>query len=289
MTDPIAARAFLQGEVEALEPFGFVAVLPNGEPLHLVEITRSEGGEIEVRVPGRPPLAPELEAAVRSKLHERGFRSEEPANPLKPWARQVDDARQAVEIVQQVLTDVLGEKPDATLDVAHGSRRAEHEARLKLAETRELIQASLSEMAGGPVERDADGDYVVPLDDVHVTVAPRLLPDGTVVVRVFAITNVGVTVAPELGLFLARLNFGLMFGRFALDAEHASIWFDESLLGTQLTDEQLRFALKIVATTADEWDDRLKQMFGGTTYQDVLKKHAVGDPPPTKPGVGGYL
>jgi hypothetical protein len=80
-----------------------------------------------------------------------------------------------------------------------------------------------------------------------------------------------------------------MFGRFALDAEHASIWFDESLLGSQLTDEQLRFTLKIVAATADEWDDRLKQMFGGATYQDVFKKRAVGTPPPTKPGVGGYL
>jgi hypothetical protein len=186
MTDPAAARSFLEGEVEALEPFDFVAVIPDGRPLHLVEITRGEGGEIEVRVPGRPRLAPELPVAVRSKLHERGFRSKDPADPTNPWTRQVDVAGQAVEIVQQVLTEVLGEKPDATLDVAHGSRRAEHEAHLKLAEIRETIQASLTDMAGGPVEKDVDGDYVVPLDDVHVTVAPRVLPDGTVVVRVFA-------------------------------------------------------------------------------------------------------
>jgi hypothetical protein len=288
MTDPAAARTFLEGEVEALEPFGFVAVVPGGNPLHLVELARRNGG-LEVRVPGRPQLAPELPAAVRSKLLEHGFRSEDPADRTKPWARQADAAGQAVEIVQQVLTEALEEKPDATLDVAHGSRKAEHEARLKLAETRELVQKALIELKGGPVEQDADGDYVVPLGDVHVTVALRLLPDGTVVVRVFAITNVGITVAPELGLFLARLNFGLMFGRFALDAEHASIWFDESLLGAQLTDEQLLFTVKIVAATADQWDDRLKQMFGGATYQDVLKKRAVGTPPPTKPGEGGYL
>jgi hypothetical protein len=110
-----------------------------------------------------------------------------------------------------------------------------------------------------------------------------------VIVRVFAITNVGVTVAPALGLFLARLNFGLMFGRFALDAEHSAIWFDETLLGDQLTDEALRFTVGIVAGTADEWDDRLQQMFGGATYHDVQQGHTNHDIPPNKPGSGGYL
>ena len=68
MTDPAIARAFLTGEVGALEPFDLVAVVPGGNPLHLVEVTRGEEGELEVRVPGRPPFAPELPAAVRSRL-----------------------------------------------------------------------------------------------------------------------------------------------------------------------------------------------------------------------------
>ena len=126
---------------------------------------------------------------------------------------------------------------------------------------------------------------VMDLDRTEGTLAPgaTILP-----VRV-AITNVGVIVAPELGLFLARLNFGLMFGRFALDAEHHSIWVDESLLGEHFTDEQMRFTIEIVASIADEWDDRLKQMFGGATYQDVLTKRTDHSTPPTKPGLGGYL
>ena len=107
--------------------------------------------------------------------------------------------------------------------------------------------------------------------------------------RVFAITNVGVSVTPELGLFLARLNFGLMFGRFALDAEHRSIWFDETLLGDQFSDEELRFAIQVVSSTADDWDDRLKQMFGGATYQEVLTSGANHELPRVKPGEGGYL
>jgi hypothetical protein len=138
-------------------------------------------------------------------------------------------------------------------------------------------------------EQDEDGDYLVPRDDVRVVVAPRVAPGGPAVVRVFAITNVGVSVTPELGLLLARLNFGLMFGRFALDAEHRAIWFDETLLGDPFSDEELRFTIQVVATTADQWDDRLKQMFGGATYQEVLTGRAGHQAPPVKPGHGGSL
>jgi hypothetical protein len=194
-----------------------------------------------------------------------------------------------VELVRRVLSEVFGEKPDAAFDLAHGSHRAEHEARQRLAETRKRVEKALTEMYGRRPEQDDDGDYWVPIEDVRVVVAPRAAPGGPSVVRVFTITNVGVSVTPELGLFLARLNFGMMFGRFALDAEHRSIWFDETLLGDQFRDEELRFTIQVVASTADQWDDRLKQMFGGATYQEVLTGRAGQEPPPTKPGQGGYL
>jgi hypothetical protein len=287
MTDPTAARAFLQAEVEALEPFGFVVVGPAGTPLHIVEVTRLEEGGLEVRVPGRPPFVPELPIPVRSALRERGFTSEDPANQARPWVHAVEDAPRAVELAQRVLTEVFGEKPDVPMDVAHGSHRAEHEARQKLALVRERIEPVVAAVAGRKPEQDADGDYIFPVNDVHVGVAPRAIPGGPVVVRVFSITNVNVTVAPELGLFLARLNFGLMFGRFALDTEHRSIWFDEALFGDKLEEDELRFAIQVVAATADEWDDRLKQMFGGVTYQEVLKGRTPHETPPVKPGQGG--
>jgi len=289
MSDPAVARAFLLAEVEALEPFAFVLVSPAGKPLHVIEVTRSEGGGLEVRVPGRPRIVPELPVAVRGALRERGFASERPADPAAPWVHAASGAAEAVELAQRLLTDVFEEKPDTALDVAHGSHRAEHEALQKLAAVRERLERVLTELAKGRPEQDEDGDYLLPMGDVRVTVAPRVAPGGPVIVRVFAITNVGVTVAPELGLFLARLNFRLMFGRFALDAEHAAIWFDETLLGDQLSDEALRFTVGIVASTADEWDNRLQQMFGGATYQQVLQGNAKESTPPIKPGSGGYL
>ena len=276
-------------EVEALEPFDFVAASPSARPLHLVEVTRGEDGRLEVRIPGRPPLLPELPVPVRSALRERGFASADAADPTRPWVREVSDAAAAVELVQRLLTEVFAEKPDAALDVAHGSHKAEHQARQKLAAARERVEKVVQAVAGRRVEQDKDGDYVLPLRDVQVVVAPRVAPGGPVVVRIFAITNVGVAVTPELGLFLARLNFGLMFGRFALDAEHHSIWFDETLLGDQFSDEELRFTIDVVASTADQWDDRLKQMFGGATHQEALAERSQRPETLTKPGQGLYV
>lgn len=292
MTDPAAARSFLESEAEALESFAFVAVAPSGQPLHTVELTRGEAGSLEVRVPGRPPMLPELPVEMRAALRERGFASEEPSDRSRPWVKGVEDGRDGVALIQELLVEVFGHKPDVPIDVAHGSHRVEHEARQKLERARSRIEAIVaSTLDQKEPERDPDGDYVLPVDDVHIVVAPRATPDGQVLVRVFAICNVGVNVTPELGLFLARLNFGLMFGRFALDVEHRAIWFDETLLGEEFRDEELRFAIRLVASTADEWDDKLKQLFGGATYQEVLAGRASESAPTTKPGegVGQYL
>jgi len=291
MTDPAVARAFLVSEVEALEPFAFVAVTPISNPLHTVEVTRRDDGSLEVLVPGRPPVLPELSIETRSALRERGFKSEDPADRSKAWSHSAPDGASAVQLLQALLVDVFLEKPDATFDVAHGSHKVEHEARQKLALARTRIEAIVTDFLGKKPELDSDGDYVLPVEDVHVVLAPRATLEGQVVVRVFTICNVGVNVTPELGLFLARLNFGLMFGRFALDAEHRSIWFDETLLGEQFREEELRFAIRMVASTADAWDDRLKQLFGGATNQEVRAGRTTEATPKAKPGqgVGQYL
>lgn len=290
MGDPSTTRAFLQSEVEALEPFDFLIVRPAGEPQHSLEIARGEDGGIEVRVPGRPPILPALTGPMRSALRERSFTCEDAANPMLPWIRAVEGAEVATDLCQEVLAVAFGEKPDAPVDFIHGSHRAEHEAEQKLVEVRRRVERVLHEMVGPNIERDADEDYALALGDVHVTVAPRVVPGGPSLVRVFAVTNIGVPPTPELGIFLARLNFGLMFGRFALDTEHHSIWFDETLLGEHFGDEELRFTVQTIAETADAWDDRLKKMFGGMTYQEYLKEHR-NEPEqlPTKPGTSGYL
>ncbi len=288
MGNPAATRSYLQAEVEALAPFELVAVAPAGKPLQQVEVTRREDAQLEVRVAGRPAGPPPLPVPVQSKLRERGFTSADAADAGQPWLQPAPDAASAVALVYRVLAEVFSERADATLDVFHGSHRAEHEARERLAAVRKRVEAVLSALGSARLEQDADGDYLVSRGEVRVVVAPRVPPGGPAVVRVFAITNVGMPASPELGLFLARLNFGLMFGRFALDAEHQAIWFDETLLGDEFRDAELRFTIDVVARTADQWDDRLKQMFGGVTYQSVLASGGGQQPPSAKPGQGGY-
>jgi hypothetical protein len=284
MRDQAGTRAFLEGEVAALEPFEFVTVEPSGFPLFRLEIGRNEDGSLEVRVPGRLPMLPPLGDEEQKKLGEQGFKNEDASNSMQPWIFPVKDAPSAVAKTEGVLIDVFDQKPGLALDIAHGSHRAAHEAKLKLAAVRKRVEGVVTEVLGAEPEKDPDGDLLLPIGDVVVTVAPRVLPGGPAIVRVFAVTNVGVAVVPELGLFLARLNFGLMFGRFALDTENRSIWFDETLLGDQLNEEALKFAIQVVASTSDEWDDRLKQMFGGLKFREAGRTGQAQSMLPVKPG-----
>jgi hypothetical protein len=68
------------------------------------------------------------------------------------------------------------------------------------------------------------------------------------------------------------------------------VWFDETLLGDACTDDELRFIVEMVATTAGEWDDKIAQMFGGT-IRDPLAAQAAAEPElASKPGeAAGYL
>ena len=289
MGDPQVTQAFLEGQVEKLEPFDFLMLGASSQPFHMVEVNRLENGDLQVRVPGRPPGFPGVRPERQQGLRERGFESKEADDPSEPWIRGAENPAEAVAAMLGVIHEVFGEPEDFAMNVAQGNRRAEHEARQRLAEVRERIEKALPDLMGQAVDRDEDGDYVLPIGDVHVTIAPRIAPGGGIVVRIIAIANVGVNVSPELGLFLANLNFGLIFGRFALDAANRSIWVDESLLGDHFSDDELRFSVHAVAQVADEWDDRLKQMFGGNTYQEMLKQSPDSSKPTHKPGQGLYL
>jgi hypothetical protein len=279
-------RNFLLGEIEALEAFDFIAIGPAGQPLQMVEVTRDEDPTREVRVPGRPSILPPLSPETRKALEERGYTSEEADNSAEPWCKKANSPDEAVDLALALITDVFQSADGFRLNILHGNHRIAHESKKMLLELRERIERVLEQKLGGPPDKDPEGDYLLPIADVQVVVAPRILPNGPAVVRVFAVTNVNMEVVPELGLFLARMNFNLMFGRFALDTDRKTIIFDEALLGNPLNEEALRFSIDVVAETADEWDDRLKEMFGGTTYQEVLEQQGRLTSPPAKPGSG---
>ncbi|MGH9150698.1 MAG: T3SS (YopN, CesT) and YbjN peptide-binding chaperone 1, partial [Acidimicrobiales bacterium] len=186
-----------------------------------------------------------------------------------------------------VLAEVLQVDEDGPVEVSHGSDREEHELRLRVEAMRSWIEPVLAAIVGAPAARDRDGDYVVDLGRSRVFVAPRARPGRPAVVRVFAITNAGLELTPELGLYLARLNFSLTFGRFSVDADHGAVWFDETLLGDHTTPDELNFTVQMVASTASAWDGRIAEIFGGRTRLQSEPPGLVAGS--RKPGEGGYL
>jgi hypothetical protein len=276
---------FLAEQVGHLQPFDFVVATLAGRPLDGFEVERDDRDRYHMHLARRVP-----ETAVGDDLRRRLSDCEfsAPSSEGRWTAGPVSSPEAAATALERALVGVFGYERDAPLDVRHGSHRALHEAQAKLGILRERLVPLLTRLIGEAPTTDPDGDYVFRYESAQVFVAPRVAPSGVVVVRVFAVTNIGVAVTPQLALFLARLNFGLMFGRFSLDVDHDAVWFDETLLGDRATDEELEFAVRVVASTADEWDDPIKQMFGGVTGADLQVSKALQAPPP-KPGEGGYL
>jgi hypothetical protein len=278
--------AFLVEQIQTLAPFDFLTIFSPQVPVLTIEVARDESGRLEVNL--EPPLeldgAAPLPAAQSGALTALGF-----VRRGTGWRQETPpaDPTQATATVLGVLNG-LGAPDGGALDVVHGSRRLEHEAHLKLAALRARLEPLLAQLLGHPAEKDDDGDYVLEFGGAQVYVAPGAAPGVPVVIRIFSITNVGMQVSPELGLFLARLNFGLMFGRFALDVDHSAVWFSETLLGEQVTDEEFLFTVRMVAQTANAWEDRIAQMFGGYTHATAGAEQKEFQAR-TKPGEGGYL
>jgi hypothetical protein len=133
-----------------------------------------------------------------------------------------------------------------------------------------------------------DGGYAVDAGSVRVFVNVRPV-DASVLVRVFAITNVDVQVDGDLPRFLLGLNFSLALGRFSLDAGKGAVWFDHVLTADQLDDGTLARTVAAVASTADRYDEEVKARFGGRTFREEgspVEQAATADGPGM---AGGYL
>ena len=145
---------------------------------------------------------------------------------------------------------------------------------------REVIETKLQEM----VDRyfvDPRGSYVFGLDSARVFVVPAWLKNGATVVRVFAITNLDVTVTPELTSFLLARNLDFVLGSFALDEDRGAIWFNHNLIGEFLEPDELEATLAAVAETANQMDDEIKGQFGGRLYSEGPEAKIS---PPEAPG-----
>ena len=160
MPDPATARAFLLAEVDALEPFAFLLASPAGQPLHTVEVTRSEGGDLEVRIPGRPPIVPELAVSVRSELRERGFSSEKPDDPTLPWVHPVGGRRRRPSISCSACSARSSRRSPTLPSTSRTAATGRNTMRARSSLPRVSgSSACLNEKLGHRAEQDEDGDY----------------------------------------------------------------------------------------------------------------------------------
>lgn len=160
-------------------------------------------------------------------------------------------------------------------------------AEVDLAAARARVEAVLGQMFPA-VQELPDGGLAVDAGSVRVFVQIRLV-DAVVMVRVFAITNLGVRLDDGLAAFLLGLNFTLALGRFSVDAPNGAVWFDHVLTSEALDDATLARAVGAVAATADRYDDEIKQRFGGRTFREEGSpvEHVTTPGPPGM--AGGYL
>jgi len=273
---------FITDQVQGLEPFGVVAFAVVGAQGSLVaEVERSEdGASFSVLAGGSP--APSQEVGVR--LGTLGLNREE------PHRTSVSSAADAAALVCRILDEAYQIPPQAPLDVQHASRRHAVMVERKLAALRERIGGVLKALLPADAYNlDDDGDYSFPYDTTRVFVGPRAMLDGTVVVLVYAATNVGIEATPELGLFLAEANFGVAFGRFAVDSANKVVWFGQNLYGESFTDDELTFLIRMVAMTSDAFDERIAQRFGGRPFNPPGQGAAPAEATPSKPSFAGYL
>lgn len=277
----LSRRPFIVEQIAALEPFDFVAFIADrADGVGFAEVHRSEDGASYRVEAGAEPAAAEPALALLSELGLKGHGERRQADGL--------DSNAAAALVDSVLGRVFGCGDGRPLDVRHGSRRAEVEAQRRLAAVRARLEALLPTLIGSVgYEIDAENDFTFPFRSTRLFVAPRALEGGPTLVRVMALTNVDVEPSPALGLFLAQTNFELAVGRLAYDGPEKVVWFEIGMLGA-FADEDLAFALRVVADMADDFDDRIMSLFGGETFNPIGEAAGAVSPGP-KPGTGGYL
>lgn len=91
--------------------------------------------------------------------------------------------------------------------------------------------------------------------------------DAVVGVRCYVIY--GAELVPDLLLFLLNKNNEVLFGGFGIDSQ-GDIFFEHTILGSSLDKDEIRNSIMAVLTVADNFDDQIKDKWGGLRQIDKL-------------------
>jgi hypothetical protein len=103
---------------------------------------------------------------------------------------------------------------------------------------------------------------------VHVTVFPwEAIDDARVSVSSYVVRSPDVD--KDLTHYLLRENDDFRFGAFTIDKD-GDITFTYSILGSAASKESVRVAVLAVGGTADNYDDKIVERWGGQTAMEHL-------------------
>jgi hypothetical protein len=98
-----------------------------------------------------------------------------------------------------------------------------------------------------------------------IAVRPRLAWSSVVETYSWVVTDV--TPSEELCRFLLEENSELLFGAFGL-RQGTNVIFKHSVVGETLDREELESSVRAVLTMADQYDDQIRDRFGGMRAVD---------------------
>lgn len=142
---------------------------------------------------------------------------------------------------------------------------------MSVAETRDKVQRILTKYLGS-IMVVADGDFQVQHGSTACAISVRDWGDGHTLVRLMAPVLRDAPASPELFRWVTTEGQYYRFGTMTA-VEHddgtVDLYFDHTLLGTFLDEDELMVAFGAVITTADALDDELEERFGGKKLFDV--------------------
>jgi hypothetical protein len=127
----------------------------------------------------------------------------------------------------------------------------------------------------GSVEIDRDGDFIVKHESTIVFVSVFAFndnEDSDIVISCVAPLVTGVPLTPEVFKWVAvdgqRFHFGSCYITPEENPANGWIYFKYAIVGNDLDSNELLSAVYRTAFTANDFDDKLKELFGGKLFTE---------------------
>jgi hypothetical protein len=135
----------------------------------------------------------------------------------------------------------------------------------------ERIAPWVKDLFGGSVLRKPDRPVLGVMQGsafAQVGVFPWGPNDAIITTRSYVVT--GIRLTAELMHFLLTENAAMNFGGFGID-EDGDIIFEYSIVGSTCDQKELESAVVAVARTADDYDDKIVDRWGGERALDQIR------------------